>query len=293
PGAAGSHPGGGGGEPMPGDNGWPWGSWQILGLFGIAVLGVIGFILVERKVRDPILDLRLFRQREFWLGCAAAFTAGLPFLSAIIFLPVFMTKVAGASASESGRVMIPLTLGIVIANITSGQMVSRLGRYKPVLLASLVIQIIGFFILGFTLTSSTTQAEVSLKMILLGVGLGPAIPLYTLAIQSSVPMNQIGVATSTAVFARSVGATMGAGIASTVFATALISVKITAFGPVRSAWFPGMTLQRAIPSAEAWTHAARVLFQVSGAIAVFALLVTLVLPAVPLRRQPGAPIAME
>lgn len=266
-----------GGEGAPGTTGWPWGSWQILGLFTIAGLGVVGFILVERSARDPILDLRMFRAREFWLGCTAAFTAGLPFLAAIIFLPVFMTRVAGASASEAGQVMIPLTLGIVVANIASGQIVSRIGRYKPVLLASLVVQIVGFAVLGFTLSTSSTQLEVSLEMIILGLGLGPAIPLYTLAIQSAVPMNRIGVATSTAVFARSVGATIGAAILSTVFATALMSMPLGDHGP----------------TAAAYTHAARVLFQISAGIAALALLVTLALPAVPLRKHQAPPPLAE
>lgn len=266
-----------GDEDAHGTTGWPWGSWQILGLFTIAGLGVVGFILVERGARDPILDLRMFRAREFWLGCTAAFTAGLPFLAAIIFLPVFMTRVAGASASESGQVMIPLTLGIVVANISSGQIVSRIGRYKPVLLASLVVQIVGFAVLGFTLSTSSTQLEVSLKMIILGLGLGPAIPLYTLAIQSAVPMNRIGVATSTAVFSRSVGATIGAAILSTVFATALMSMPLGAHGP----------------TAAAYTHAARVLFQISAGIAALALVVTLALPAVPLRKHQAPPPLAE
>jgi EmrB/QacA subfamily drug resistance transporter len=253
--------------------GWPWGSWQILGLFATAVVGVLGFIVAERSAKDPILDLALFRKREFSLGCAAAFTAGLPFLAAIIFLPVFMTKVAGASASEAGQVLMPLTFGIVIANVSSGQIVSRIGRYKPVLLIALTVQVVGFVIMGLTVTSASTQLGVSLKMIILGLGLGPAIPLYTLAIQTSVPMHQIGIATSTAVFARSVGATIGAAVLGTVFATALASVP---FGPQG-------------PTSEAFTHAIRVLFQISAGIAALALLVTLVMPAVPLRQHQVPP----
>lgn len=264
------------GRPLP-PVGWPWGSWQILGMFGVAAVGVLGFLVVERRARDPILDLRMFGKREFWLGCLAAFTAGLPFLATIIFLPVFLSVVAGASASESGRALMPLTLGIVAANISSGQIVSRIGKYKPVLMAALAVQIVGFVIMGWTLSSSSSQLEVSLKMIILGLGMGPAIPLYTLAIQSAVPMHQIGVATSTAVFARSVGATIGAAALSTVLATSLAA---------------GMTGAHANP-AEAWTHAVRVLFQVSAGIAVVALLLTLVLPAIPLRRQQAIPPVAE
>lgn len=266
------HPIGPDGRPEP-VIGWSWGSWQIIGLFATSALGVIAFILVERRVREPILDLRMFRKREFWLGCTAAFTAGLPFLAPIVYLPLFLTKVAGASASASGQALMPLTLGIVAANISSGQIVSRVGRYKPVLLASLVIQIVGFVLVGFTLTSSSSELEVSLKMIVLGLGLGPAIPLYTLAIQSTVPMNQIGVATSTAVFSRSVGATIGLTVMSAVFSSALMSVPMGPHGP----------------TAEAFTHATRHTLQICAGVAVLAALLTLVLPAVPLRKHQIAP----
>jgi EmrB/QacA subfamily drug resistance transporter len=264
------------GEPLP-VIGWRWGSWQILALLATSVVGVIGVIAVERRAREPILDLRMFRRREFWLGCTAAFTAGLPFLAAIVYLPLFMTVVAGASATASGQALIPLTLGIVAANISSGQIVSRIGRYKPVLLASLGCSFVGFLVMGFTLTESSTELEVSLKMIVLGVGLGPAIPLYTLAIQSAVPMHQIGVATSTAVFARSVGATIGITIMSAVFAHALTSMPMGAVGP----------------TAAAFTHATRFTFQICAVVVAVAALLTLALPAVPLRRQQLAPPPVE
>lgn len=264
------------GKPVP-PPGWAWGSWQILSMFGVAIAGVLGFLLVEKRAKDPILPLRMFAKREFWLGCLSAFTAGLPFLSTIIFLPVFLSVVTGASASEQGQALMPLTLGIVIANISSGQIVSRIGKYKPVLLASLVILIVGFVVMGWTLTTGSSRLEVSLKMILLGLGMGPAIPLFTLAIQSSVPMHQIGVATSTAVFARSVGATIGAAVLSAVLASALAS---------------SMAGGHATPP-EAWTHAVRVLFQVSAGVAAIALVLTLLLPAVPLHKGAAMPKAAE
>ena len=257
--------------------GWPWGSWQIIGLFALSAVGVLAFILVEPRVKEPILDLRMFKKREFWLGCTTAFVAGLPFIAPIVYLPLFLAKVAGSSASASGEALMPLTLGIVAANISSGQIVSRIGKYKPVLLASLVIQIIGFLIMGFTLTTSSSELEVSLKMIVLGLGLGPAIPLYTLAIQSTVPMNQIGVATSTAVFARSVGATVGITIMSAVFSSALARGAMGPYGP----------------TAEAWTYAARHTFQICALVAGVAVLLTLLLPAVPLRKHQIAPPPMD
>lgn len=260
----------------PRPSGWPWASWQIAGLFAVAVLGVAAFIAIERRAREPILDLTMFRKREFALGCAAAFTAGLPFLAAIVFLPLFMVNVLGTSATDAGKVLIPLTLGIVFANISSGQIVARVGRYKPVLLVSLVLSIAGFVLMGFTLTAESSTLGVSLKMILLGMGMGPAIPLYTLAIQNAVALPRIGVATSTAVFARSVGATVGLAVLNTVFAGALVT-HMRAGNDFR----------------HALTDAVRLVFQVSAVLCAIALIITLVLPALPLRKHQVAPPPAE
>ncbi len=199
--------------------GWPWASWQILGLFGLAIAGVIAFIAIERRVSSPILDLGLFRNRTFSIGSLAAFMSGAAFLGAIVFLPLFMVNVVGLSATSSGLTTTPLTFGIVSANIASGQLVSRVGKYKALLLGSLAVLVAGFALFALTLDPDATQLGVSAKMVLLGIGLGPAIPLFTLAIQSAVKPQQIGVATSSATFARQMGATIGLAIVGTVFAT--------------------------------------------------------------------------
>lgn len=201
--------------------GWPWGSWQILALFAVAALGILAFIVIERRAKEPILDFALFRNRAFAVGCGAAFTAGLSFLGAITFLPLFMVNVVGLSATSSGLTTTPLTFGIVAANVISGQVVARIGRFKAVIIAALVILIGAFVIMGFTLSPDAGQLDVSLKMILVGLGLGPTIPLYTLAVQNAVELRQIGVATSTATFSRSMGATIGIAIIGTVFASTL------------------------------------------------------------------------
>ncbi len=201
--------------------GWAWGSWQILGLFAISAVGLILFVVIEGRAGEPILDLRLFGNKVFAIGNVAAFVMGLCFLGAIVFLPLFMVRVVGLSATNSGLTTTPLTFGIVAGNITSGQLVSRTGRYKPLMLLSIVIAIGAFAVMGWTLTADASQLSVSLKMILVGLGIGPSIPLYTLAIQNAVPPQQIGVATSSATFFRQMGATIGVAILGTVFATSL------------------------------------------------------------------------
>jgi EmrB/QacA subfamily drug resistance transporter len=200
-------------------NGWPWLSWQIASLFALSLAGIVAFIAIERHAENPILDFKLFGIKTFAVGSLAAFIVGGAFLGAIVFLPLFMVNVVGLSATSSGLTTIPLTLGIVAANITSGQLVSRLGKYKALLLGSLVVQAASFALFALTLSTDDSQLDVSLKMALLGVGLGPSIPLFTLAIQNSVPPPQIGVATAAATFFRQTGTTIGLAILGTIFAT--------------------------------------------------------------------------
>lgn len=205
------------------ETGWLWASWQILSLLALALLGFVAFVLVEGRARDPIVDLKLFTNRTFALGNLATFIAGMPFLGAIVFLPLFMVNVVGASATSSGLTTVPLTFGIIAGNIASGQLVSRTGKVKPFLTGAAAILALAFAVLAFTLTPETTKLSASLKMFFVGLGLGPGIPLYTLVIQNAVPPQVIGTATSVATFSRQMGSTVGLAVLGTVFATTLSS----------------------------------------------------------------------
>jgi EmrB/QacA subfamily drug resistance transporter len=198
-----------------------WLAGPVIALLGISAVGLVVFVLVERRAADPILDLRLFRNRVFAAGNAAAFVIGMTFLSAVVFLPLYMVNVVGLSATGAGLTTTPLTLGVVVGNVVSGQIVSRVGRYKPLMLGSLVMMCAAFALMGFGLSPDSTQAEVTRKMIFVGLALGPSIPLYTLAIQNGVPQQQIGVATATATFFRQMGATLGVTVVGAVFASTL------------------------------------------------------------------------
>jgi EmrB/QacA subfamily drug resistance transporter len=208
-------------EVAPGELGFAWGSWQSLGLFGLAAVGLGLFLSVETRAPEPILDLRLFRGRTFALGNAVVFVIGAGFLAAVVFLPLFMVNVVGLSATNSGLTLTPLTLGVVAGNVLSGQFVSRVGRYRGLMLGSLVVLAVAFLSVGFTLTPASTQTEVTLKMVLVGLGLGPSLPLYNVAIQNAVPPRQLGVATATITFFRQLGSTVGVTVLGTVFAATL------------------------------------------------------------------------
>jgi EmrB/QacA subfamily drug resistance transporter len=251
------------------EGGYPWLSAPILAMFAVSAASLLAFVVIERRAREPVLDLRLFSHRPFALGTLAAFFAGAPFLAAVVFLPLFMVNVVGTSSTGSGLTTTPLTLGVVAANVLSGQLVARLGHYKIVIVAALVLLVSAFLMMAFTLGEHATQGEMTLRMIVVGLGLGPPIPLFTLAIQNAVPPPQIGVATATATFARQTGFTVGLAIAGTVFATALGGAG------------PGPEL------ALAFTLAIRRVYLVCSGLALVALAITWLLPELPLRRTHG------
>lgn len=219
-------------RPTAEDIGWAWGSAPIVGMCLLSVTGLVVFVLVERRAADPLLDLTLFRNKAFAVGGMASFVVGATFLVPIVFLPLFMVNVVGLSATNSGLTITPLTLGIVGGNLLVGNLVSKFGRLKFFLLGSLVILITAFAIMAFTLSPAATQSSVTLKMVMLGIGLGPSIPLFTLAIQNAVTPPQIGVATSSATFFRSMGATVGLSLLGTVFGTALGPAMRENLGPI-------------------------------------------------------------
>ncbi|MCC7070939.1 MAG: MFS transporter [Deltaproteobacteria bacterium] len=208
-------------EARAGEIGWPWLSWQVGALFGAATIGLVAFLAVEGRARDPIVDLKLLRLRVVAAGLAVNFLAGLAFLGAIVFLPLFMVVVAGASATSAGMTTLPLTMGLFVANIASGQIASRIGRTKPVLLLTVAGACAAFLLMALTLDVDTTEGAVAWRMFLLGLGMGPAIPLVPLTIQNAVPPAVIGAVTSLSTFFRQMGATMGLAVLGTVFAASL------------------------------------------------------------------------
>jgi hypothetical protein len=142
------------------------------------------------------------------------------FFGAIIFLPVYMVVVVGVSASAAGLTVMPLTLGVVVSSFLSGQIVSRVGKYKVLLLVGTAIVLVGYFLMQ-SLTVSTSRWDVSWRMVILGLGLGPALPIYLLAVQNAVNPREIGAATGSSQFFRQIGSTIGVAIFGTILTTTL------------------------------------------------------------------------
>lgn len=199
----------------------PWASWQILGLFALGAAGIAVFILIETRASEPIIPFDLFRNRTYVVASASSLLiAGIAFFGAVIFLPIFMVVVVGVSSSQAGLTVTPLTLGVVVGSFVSGQLVSRLKRYKALVLIGIFLTFIGYALMQL-IRVDTTQTQMTLHMIILGLGIGPALPIFPLAIQNSVKPHELGTATSSSQFFRQIGSTIGVAVFGTILTTVL------------------------------------------------------------------------
>lgn len=187
---------------------YAWTSPSILLLVLLAVILTAGFIYREFKTPDPILPLRLFRNRVFSIASGIGFLAGFSLFGAVIFLPEYMQIVRGVSPTKSGLMLIPFTLGIVFASVGSGQVISRIGRYKVFPVIGTFMLAVGFFLLSLFRIHTSYFVE-SLYMIVGGVGLGFSMQVIILATQNAVEFKDMGTATSAVTFFRTMGGAIG------------------------------------------------------------------------------------
>lgn len=208
-----------------GGTSYPWFSGQIGGMVAFALAALLLFLWWQRRGADPLVDLSLFQARVFRWAVVGSLFFGGAFLGSVVFLPLYLVHMKGFSATNAGLSITPLVMGVVVGSVTGGQIASRTGRYKLPLLGSLCVGIVAFAAFAFNLRVVTPLWQVIPLMVLIGICLGPSLPLYTLAVQNAVPRNRLGTATSTLQFVRQVGSTasialMGAVLASVITATA-------------------------------------------------------------------------
>jgi EmrB/QacA subfamily drug resistance transporter len=201
---------------------YAWSSPELIGLGIATVVALALFVAVESRAAEPILPLHLFRKRIFTVASAAGFIVGLALFGTITYLPLFLQLVTGASATNSGLLLLPLMGGLLASSIVSGQLISRSGRYRAFPIAGTAMMCVGMLLLS-RLDAHTTQATISADMVVLGLGLGLVMQVLVLAVQSSVERGDLGVATSAATFFRSVGGSVGTAIFGAVFANRLTS----------------------------------------------------------------------
>lgn len=194
-----------------GGNTYAWASTPIYELTAGGLIALIAFIMREHKAAEPVMPLRLFRSDIFTVSTILSLLSGALMFGALIFLPEYQQIVRGYSATKSGLLLIPLVAGMLVAMIGSGRIISKIGKYR-------LFPIGGTLVTGFALwlfshiSIATNQIYVSIWMIILGLGVGSYMQVMTLAVQNSADRKDLGTATSTATFFRTIGSSFGAAV---------------------------------------------------------------------------------
>ncbi len=201
---------------------YAWSSWQIIGLYSAGAMLLAAFAWIETRAPEPVLPLRLWKSSIFTFSNIAGMGVAMSMFGAIFFLPVFVQGVIGNSVTNSGAILVPMLVAMVVTSIGSGQFISRTGRYKVPLLLGLVFMGAGFFVLT-TLDEHATNQVVVEAMVLIGLGLGVTMQTYTLVVQNSVSRADMAVATSATQLSRSIGAAVGLAVLGTILTQGLAS----------------------------------------------------------------------
>src|SRR4051794_2459145 len=201
---------------------YPWGSWQILTLFAVAAVGVVAFLLIERRTAEPIIPLRLFGIANFSLATVLGFIAGFAMFGGITFLPQYHQFVQGASATNSGLLLMPMMIAAMGFSLVGGQVISRTGHYRAFPIVGTAVLTIGLWLFS-TMDVDTPTWETSMYMVVLGAGMGCLMQTTSLIAQNSVTIRDLGVATGASTFVRNLGGSLGVAILGAIYASQVTS----------------------------------------------------------------------
>ena len=201
---------------------YAWNSWQIIGLYSAGAVLLSAFAWFETRAEEPVLPLQLWKSSIFTFSNIASIGVAMTMFGTIYFLPVFVQGVIGNSVTNSGAILVPMLVAMIITSIGSGQLISRTGRYKMPLIAGMLLMLAGFFLLAQLDINSTNQ-QVIVAMIVIGLGLGTSMQTYTLVVQNSVSRKDMAVATSATQLSRSIGAAIGLAVLGTILSQGMTS----------------------------------------------------------------------
>src|ERR1700716_2216123 len=248
-----------------------WLSVQVLGLLGVAGFMLVAFFVTERRVEHPIVPFQLFRLNVFAVPALVAFFSAIGMFGAIVFVPLVYQGVLGVSASNSGQLLTPMMLAVVVTATATGALISRIPNYRFVGTAALAAMIIGLVLLA-QVGPSSSPWEVTRDIIIIGAGLGVTFPLSLVVVQAGLPHQLVGVATSQITFWRSLGGTIG---------TAVLGAILTNHLPIH-------------PTRLDLAGTLHDLFLLAALVAVVSVIVSVFLREVPLTRESQAtPEAIE
>jgi len=301
-----------------------WTSWQVLGLIGFALVMLAGFIWEEARAKEPIVPLHLFKNPTFSISMLVGFLTAFGMFGTIIFVPLIFQGVLGVSVTNSGLLITPMMVGLILASVITGQLMTRIKYYRFIGTAGISLMIVGMYLLT-TVTVGSQQWEVTRDLVVVGLGLGATFPLYLTVLQSALPRQYLGVASSQIQFWRNVGGTVSTAVMGSILARLLpdkIATQIAAlhlppqvasqftsfsgggspqqvFDPAKLAATRAALPPQFQPVFDQVMHAVRVglsqslhdLFLYSAMVLVLALVATVFLKEVPLRKADRAAAA--
>ncbi len=271
---------------------YAWTSQQIIGLIIATILFGIGFVVREHYATEPILPLRLFKNDIFSVSVILSLLSGIAMFASILYIPLYQQIVRGDSPTKSGLYMLPLVGGLLVAGITSGRLTTKLGRYRIFPIGGTLIMGFGLWLFSH-LSLTTSQWTLSVWMLIIGIGLGSFMQIMTLAIQNSVDRKDMGTATSSATYFRSLGSSLGGAIFGSILLSRLTHYLLHSL-PVSTGKLNisvienGSSLQKlpaaaAHPVLLAFVHAFHDMFLLTIPFVVLAFIVALFLRETPLR----------
>jgi EmrB/QacA subfamily drug resistance transporter len=276
---------------------YPWRSPVILSLFAAAAgLGTV-FLWVESRAAEPIVPLRLFHGRSFSLATAATAVLGFAMFGSIIYVPLYLQIVKGATPTQSGLLMLPMMGGIIISSVVSGRMISKVGRYKWFPVAGTLTMALGLAMF-VTLEVDTPLWQSFIYMAVIGTGLGLAMQPLILAVQSAVDIRDLGAGTSTATFGRSLGGALGVAVLGALL-TNRLAAELPGFGTSGGPSINEPSAILALPEQvraviqHGFVEALHPVFLVSATVALIAVVLSLLLPDKVLRGRPAGPAAAD
>ena len=280
---------------------WAWVSVPSVATAVLGVLLAVAFLLVERVAAEPVIPLKLFRERVFNAASSIGFVMGFAMFGALTFLPLYMQIVKGVSPTASGLRILPLMLGMLGASVTSGRLVTRWGRYKIFPILGTALMTIGAYLLSL-IDASTNAWVLAGYMFVFGVGMGLVMQVLVVAVQNAVSYEDLGVATSSATFFRMIGGSFGTAVFGAIYAIVLNHTIAPTLAKVPASILRSFNPQTINPGLlaklkstaeglffytkyiDAVTHSIQIVFLVAVPIAFVAFLLSFLLPEVELRK---------
>ncbi|MDK7750501.1 MDR family MFS transporter [Brevibacterium sp. UMB10442] len=204
-----------------GGNTYEWTSPVILGMGAVAVVLLAAFVWVETRVENPLIPLRMLRSSTVSLSILASFFIAVAMFGAIIYIPVYAQGVLSVSATQSGAILIPLNVAMIVTSILMGVVITKTGNYKVILIAG-AMMLLGGYVLLSMLTWQSNLWDLTLAMTVVGMGLGMSMQTYTLVVQNAVDRTELGVATAAVQFFRNVGSTIGIAVLGSIMSSAMV-----------------------------------------------------------------------